>query len=522
MIRKTGALVGAGLLASCGGGNGSGAGTIIGPPAPPTLAITLAPSATTQTITDTGSTSFSVDATYTGTTSDPVVPELTFDTSLLTLDGTPTLTGNRYSARFKTVAGLSGMRTATSNVRLRLCKETPCVTAYPGSDQSFTYMLNIELADWTMLQRNAGHTGYVNATFEAAATQPAWTWSSGGTSFTQPVAARKGQIFATRSNADGSKSVHAINSATGAEVWSYYIGNIYSAGGPTLVGDQLALASMSMSSGDNPLIVLNATTGRYVRDMRFASQWSNFAQLAAIGDNVYLASGYYGNVVYGFDTTTGAAKWQAAGSAGHVWDGATPAADERYVYYYSGALDVFDRATGAKAMSIPDPFWQWNGYSYRGGPMLGSAGHVIAYSGSGGGTYALSLPLVDYDTVGAKVRWRSAGLYSTIPAVARGVVYAGSTTLNRLDAISEEDGTVRWSWTPPAGESFIGNVIVTNGCVFLSTDRSIYAVNLNGTHETLWKGGRGGMIAITPDAKLVVTSDYMSTGVYGVTAYTLK
>jgi len=522
MIRNTGVLLGAGFLASCGGGNGGGAGTIFGPPPPPTLAVTLTPSATIQTITDTGATSFNVEATYTGTSSDPVLPELTFDTTLLTLDGTPTLTGNRYSARLKTVSGLAATRTATSQVRLRLCKETPCVTAYPGSDQSFTYTLNIELGDWAMLQRNAGHTGYVNTTFDAAATQPAWTWSTGGTAFTQPVAARKGQIFVTRSNPDGSRSVHAVNSATGTEAWAYYIGKIHSAGGPTLIGDQVALASMTMSSSDNPLIVLNATSGRYVRDMRFAAQWSNFTQPTAVGDNVYLASGYYGNVVYGFDATTGAEKWQATGSAGRVWDGATPAADDRYVYYYSGALDIFDRATGAKVTSIADPFWQWNGYSYRGGPMIGSNGHVLAYSGSGAGTYNLSLPLVDYDTVGAKVRWRSAGVYSTIPAVARGVVYAGSNTLNRFDAMSEEDGTVRWSWTPPAGEQFIGNVIVTNGCVFLSTDRSVYAVNLGGSHETLWKGGRGGMIAITPDARLVVTSDNMSAGVYGVTAYQLK
>lgn len=137
--------------------------------------------------------------------------------------------------------------------------------------------------------------------------------------------------------------------------------------------------------------------------------------------------------------------------------------------------------------------------------MLGSANHVIAYSGNGQGTYPISFPLVDYDVAGGVYRWRTASAYSNIPAVAKGVIYAGSNQTHQFDAIDEATGRVLWSWPAPNNENFGGNVVVCDTLAFVTTDAGIYAIALDGAHDTKWSAKTPGWLAISPDAKLVVS-----------------
>jgi len=48
-----------------------------------------------------------------------------------------------------------------------------------------------------------------------------------------------------------------------------------------------------------------------------------------------------------------------------------------------------------------------------------------------------------------------------------------------LDAVSEADGHVEWSWTPPANDSsFHRNIVVTRNLLFVSTDMNVYATDI--------------------------------------------
>lgn len=506
-MRYSYCLVGCLVLAACSGGNGSSGGaTVVTPPAIPTLNVTLTPSSKTQTATETdSSSSFTVQADYSGTTSDAIYPKIDFDSTLFALDGEITHSGSSYIAKFKSLTGLSAA-TYTSTVAFKLCRDSACGTVYPGSTQSFTDTLDVKLSDWTTRQRNAAHNGYVHAAFDSTKFAKAWEYAPTTATHFEPVAARAGTVFLTEGLSDGSRVVVALDGTSGTERWHYSLGNVSHASGPGLVGNQLVINSMFTSSGTNPTVVLNADTGLFVRNFISAAQWSTFAQPTPYLDFFYMASGYYGNVVYAFDVKNGVPAWQANGSRGNTWDGEAPAVDSRYVYYYSGNLDVIDRTSGALVKSIADPFWVWNGYSYGGTPMIGSDNHVIAYSGNGQGTYGVAFPLVDYDVQAGTYRWRTASSYSVIPADAKGVVYAASNQTSEFDAIDEQTGKPLWAWPLPVGEQFVGNIVVTDTLAFVSTNMAVYAIALDGTHQTKWSAKTPGWLAITPDAKLIVSS----------------
>ena len=57
---------------------------------------------------------------------------------------------------------------------------------------------------------------------------------------------------------------------------------------------------------------------------------------------------------------------------------------------------------------------------------------------------------MSYDVANQAIAWRSANAYLTHPALANGVVYAARNGPPVLDALSEADGHVLWSWSPPA------------------------------------------------------------------------
>jgi outer membrane protein assembly factor BamB len=514
-------LCGLSLLAACsGGGSSGGGGTVTGPQPPATLNVTLDKSAQTQTASETDTrATFSFVATYSGSSDSAVYPKISFDTGVLAQDGEITQSGKSYTVSLKSLASLGG-DPRTGDVTFRLCRDTACAEVYPGSTQTFRYTLDVKLLDWEMFQRNAAHTAYVHASFDPAKITKLWDKTFTDTGSFRPVSTKGDTVFVTRKSTNA--SVYALDGATGTQRWAYDIGPVAYVGGPTVTGDQLQIVSMVTSSGNNRIVTLGAADGQFVRNMLFASQWSIFAQPTAIGRELYLASGYYGNVVYGYDLDSGATRWTANGVSGKVWDGAVTAADSQYVYYYSGSLDVYRRSDGALVKSIADPFWVWNGYSYAGGPILGARNNAIAYSGTGMGIYPVSFPLVSYDIDGSKVAWRTAATYSNVPALAKGLLFAASNSQGQLDAIGEDDGKVRWSWPLPVGEQFQGNMIVTDNLVFFSTNAKVYAVSLADAHATVWSAPTPGTLAISANARLVVTPHESGGTSATITSYALR
>ncbi len=532
-IRRDGALAACLMLAACGGGGGdSGGGGVAVVPAPsPTSAATpmsvaLTPAQTSLTgYDDNSEAAFTVEATLTGTSTDAVIPDVQYDRTKLTIpDGIQAGTGGRYTIRAHTASGLAQGR-YSGQLTFRLCRDAGCASVYPGTTQTATYTLDVGMREWSMFQRNPAHTGYVHASFAPAAFRKAWEWTPSVYRLS-PASSHAGMAIVTASNRDGTTSVHALDIASGAQRWGYNLGQVHSASGPAIGNGRVFLTTMTTSSEENRIVALDAATGEFRPPvMLFAAQWSFFLPPTPFDTSLYMSAGYYGNTVYGFDTVARTA-WSLAGDGAGIWDGETPAVDDKYVYYYSGqAMVLLDRQTGAVKDSMPDPFFQGSGSSYYGSPILGPSGLVFAYAGTRGSASSSALAAW---SPGSGLRWRSADAYVTTPAVAAGFIYLARNQPSRLDALRETSGSPAWSWTPPGNERFIGNTIITDTLVFVSTDKAIYAIAVDDpAHPVAWSAPTPGAIAITADGTLLVTQEMplefsSSTAAQKLVAYRLR
>jgi outer membrane protein assembly factor BamB len=136
--------------------------------------------------------------------------------------------------------------------------------------------------------------------------------------------------------------------------------------------------------------------------------------------------------------------------------------------------------------------------------VLGQSGSVFAVNV--GDPYANSL--VNFDTSAQSVRWHVAGGYNGNPAYAASVVYAGNSIPLQLEARSESDGSLLWSWAPQPLKSetrFIGDVLATNNLVFVSTNTTTYAISQS-THQPVWSIPIPGRLALSANGVLYVVA----------------
>jgi outer membrane protein assembly factor BamB len=392
-----------------------------------------------------------------------------------------------------------------------------------GSTQANVYQPSAPSADWATFQGDAGHTGFVNAQFDPAVFTPIWTWTAppntgGNLVHINSVATGTGTVFVTKDIYFDQAALYALNEADGTLNWTYAFGSMASEG-PPAVGNGNVFVPTNDPGSHCAMWAIDSSLGTYQFKMPSTCQWSAFFAPTSLGGSVLQTSEF--GAVYSYSIFSGGLQWSVPAGA---YDQSTPAADAQYSYQYGiggPALNVFDRMTGATVASIADPFAPAStSYSMFSAPMLGAIGDVIAFSGSGFSGYGWSSseqygsrPLVSYDVAGKTVAWRSANAYLTHPAIANGVIYSARNAPATLDALSEADGHVLWSWTPPAGNtSFHRNTVVTNNLVFVSTDANVYAIDLK-THQAVWQYAKPGMLAISGSSILyIVTGATLSDG----------
>ena len=512
------------VIAACGGGGGSGSPPP--PPPPPPLTLTLSSTSGTLQFVEGGTGQLSFSGSVSGSGNRTIVPVVSIDQpAVLSMQGAiDTSVANQYGIHLVTAPGLVP-GTYQGQVTLKLCSDGSCSTVYANGQQSFAYTVTVTLSDWTTFQRNAAHTGFANAQLDPAHFTPIWTWTRpagdpepiGGIN---SVATGGGKVFVTKDIYFGEGALYALNESDGTTSWTYALGQMASEG-PAAFDSGIVYIPSTDPSERCVVWAVDAATGTYQFKMPTGCQWSNFFAPTVFGGSI-LQTAQTGTV-YSFSNVDGSQQWSAPGGAG---DQATPAADTKYVYQYgwsaSGpALNVIDRVTGAAVASIVDPFTTaLSGYSMFSAPMLGSGADVISFGDAGFSGRAASSSeqyesrvLVNYDIVKNTWAWRSANAYLTHPAIANGVIYAARNAPASLDAMSETDGQILWSWTPPAGSnSFHRNIVAARNLVFVSTDTNVYAVDLN-THQSVWQYPQPGMLAISGNSILyIVTGATLSDG----------
>jgi outer membrane protein assembly factor BamB len=509
--------VAASVLSACGGGETSPVGDRAQPlAAKPRVLLNVTPAAIDLTLASGTQASAQLNADYSSRSSKPSY------LSVAPLDATfapnPVVTplGNgRYTVVITTAPGL-GVGERVGNIALRMCSDTPCVNVIAGTTVVVPYKVRIEgvaptLPEWQTFQGNAGHTGYVPVTLDPARFTYAWEWrrsTTGVLGFINSVVTEGGRVFVTDDEYFGSvTSLYALNESNGALAWRQDFVNAPALNPPAVAKGIVYAATTGHS--DTFLWAFRASDGAPVFKSAFEGQWPHVLAPTVRDGRVFTNGGYYGGGVYAFDAASGVRQWaQFAGDD----DMSTPAVDDAYAYHYSGtALEVRSAATGQSVATIVDPQVFDSGYSYHGAPVLGSADHIIAFSGgafSGRASSSTeqygSRPLVNFSLAGRSIRWRSGHTYLTQPAVANGVVYAGRNNPKSFDAIDERTGQLLWSWPGIDTDlEFHRNVLVTNNLVFVSTDKAVHAIDL-ATRQRVWSYPAPGMLALSGSGMLYI------------------
>jgi len=507
-------------LAACGGG-GSG-GSSSGGASIPTINVSLSASSGSAEMNEGATaTTFTVKATSSGSASTAVVPDLQYDTSVFSsVTATPGTVAGTYDVVIETLPDLGG-GAYTGNITFRLCQEVACTHVYPGSTVKYAYDLKVRLEEWTTYQRNNRHTGYVHATLDVSKFVKAWEWNPTQVSAISPVVEQAGHVYFTTQEPSLTTIVRpsqliSLNELNGAVDWTHDLNGPTTVGPPSISNGVLYVGTVS-SAQVGAVSAIVATTGALSQSFAFDTQWTQASYPIISGDSIFFYGGQFGTVLYGYSWQTGGVRW-THDTLNTINGTTTVATDNDYVYYYNGvALKVVSVADGSLVKSILDPYAAWAGYDYDSGVMLGGKDNAIAYSGTTSFSsqylndeHYNPRPLVNYSLMANTDTWKGAKNYYTNPAVSKNVVYVARNDTASLDALSETDGSVLWSWTPPAGETFHRNTVVTDNLVFVSTDKAVYAISLS-DHTMKWSYPMPGTLTLSSGFMLYISAD-LNTG----------
>ena len=349
---------------------------------------------------------------------------------------------------------------------------------------------------WPMYQANAAHTGYIPVSFDPNDFTLDWevTLAPNGQDV-NPVAAVGGRVFASlriyfENNQD---DFFALDAEDGSILWSKDFGDVFSVNPPAYDGGQVYL-QVGNHGSDTHLYTYNAASGALIHDGPHAAQWERYFAPTIVGGTAYINGGYYGGM-YAFNFMEEPdRRWFIPLNQYDEW---TPAVDGIYAYAYTGEYDpklsVIRCRDGVEEFSIPDPNFEWHGWSMDMAPVLGGQNDVLVIQ---------DLRLISFDLGTRSIRYEiddgfghsRYNSYAGQPSLAKGVIYAINNS--NLEARRQSDGALLWSWVPPFPYRVEGTVIVTDTHVLLfiideetwetpGEGSAIHAIDLT-THQSVW------------------------------------
>lgn len=353
-----------------------------------------------------------------------------------------------------------------------------------------------KLGSWPMFQANARHTGYVPVSLVPGTFRLEWRKELSGLPL-NPVAAGEGKVFATVvTYFNDTTHLFALRSADGAVLWSKrFTGEapgIFSVNPPSF-----AYGNVYVQTGDHGadtwLHAFEGTTGDPVFRAPHEAQWERYYAPTLYDGKAYVNGGYYGGM-YAFDAYSGDRLWYASLPQYDQW---TPAVDRDRVYAYVGeyapGLYVKDRLTGVPAPNfVPDPNFEWNGWSMNLAPVIGAHGDIVAIHDG---------RLVSFDPSSGSIRWEMQSGFAGQPSIANDRIYAIDG--GQLVVLDEVTHAELWSWMPPSG-ALAGSMIVTNTHLLASTADATFAVDL-ASHRSVWSYPLAGHLALA-DGMLFIAS----------------
>lgn len=333
-------------------------------------------------------------------------------------------------------------------------------------------------AAWPTYQGNTSHTGYVPVEMDSANFSLRWEASLG--TGLNPVTTSDGKVFVTQSGYFTNQNLFVLDDNSGAILWQHNFGDIYSLNPPAYYDNKVYVQSGNHSS-DTYLRAFDVDNGDLVFQSAHAAQWERYLAPTIHDGTVYVNGGYYGGM-YAFDAQDGLQRWFTGLPQ---YDGWTPAVDDTYAYAYTGGVfSIVNKATGTISETVNDANYYWSGYTMNLAPVLGGANDAFVINGQRLIRVNLNPASIDYEI--------DAG-FTGQPSLAKGVIYAISS--NSLVARDQLTGALLWSWIPTGAEKLTSPMIVTDSYVLISSETSIYAVNLK-THTEDWSYPASGQLAL--------------------------
>jgi PQQ-like domain len=418
------------------------------------------------------------------------------------------------------------------NVTLSLCADSACNVPQQSPSFLLPYDINVlastsawlgdrltalsawpDVQDWETFQGNAAHTGYVPA--EVNPNQFSTRWKLGAVpgsgsdyNLLNTLTTAKGQFFLTANNV-----LTARTEFDGTVTWKYDFSSLpYPSANPPAVANGVVYIAAGQKSSTF-MFSFDALDGTLRSKSPMSSQWEYYLAPTIGAEGVYTNAGTYGGL-YAFDRLGQQLYSQANLGQISMW---TPAVDANGVYAYTGGkLTVVDPKTGVILSSITDPSFQNFLYEIGGAPVLGAPGSIFVanYLNSILNGGAIGNTLINFSMSKGAIAWQVPGDYPSTPAYAAGVLYVANEKPLRLEVRSETDGALLWSWIPPhSGDvKFQSEVLLTKNLVFVSTNLSTYAIDVN-THRTVWSYPQSGRLALSQNGILYIQGSALLTAI---------
>ncbi|MYN46081.1 PQQ-binding-like beta-propeller repeat protein [Pseudoduganella sp. FT93W] len=413
----------------------------------------------------------------------------------------------------------------SGKLTIKLCSDAACNTAQAVPSISVPYDITVHspnsawpgdqltplapwngVPDWATFQGNNAHTGYVPVEIKADQMQLRWkrgavnNSTSGYNASISPLVTANGRFYAS-----GDKKLTAYQENDGKALWSYDTSGLSNPGANPPAVDNGVVYFAAGQQNTTYMIALDAVDGSARMKSAMSSQWERYLSPIVQDGAIYTNSGSYGGM-YAFASTGERLFFQGL-SQTSMW---SPATDGRSIFAYTGdALTIVQPKTGTVLSTIRDSSFTNYVYQLGGAAVVGANGGVYAAAYANGylNDGSIGNQLIRFDTAKGFLDWRVPGVYRVTPAYADGVLYAPNFNPYRLEARSEADGKLLWSWVPPLGGevSFHASPVVTKNLLFISTNVNTYALDLK-TRKVVWSYPAPGYLAISASGLLYIQS----------------
>jgi outer membrane protein assembly factor BamB len=336
---------------------------------------------------------------------------------------------------------------------------------------------------WPTYQGNASHDGHVAISVDPTRFGLKWEIDAADGNPLNPVAAAEGKVFVTSTARFANGGLWVYDNADGSEIWNVRYGSVNSVNDPAYADGKVYLQVCNQTPGTY-LRAYDATSGALRYRVDFSAQWEHYLAPTIVSGKVYIDGGYYGGI-YRFDGTDGGQDWFQDLPQYDEW---TPSVDGQLAYAYVGdyspALYAFDRETGAPAWNIPDPNFDWNGWSMNEAVVLGSQKDAYAIHDG---------RLIKFDLLLHSIEWEEPRSFQGQPSYAGGLVYA--VNAGALEAWDPVTHSLVWTWENPSS-NLVSPMIVTDSHVFICDGSRTYAVNV-ATQISEWSWPAAGQLALS-------------------------